>query len=113
MTPKQFFSGEQQLERYEYAKDLALTLIHLQKDGMLLCDGDGNLLDGTIVIRDDFFEDSWGIVSISYNDTFSVVMVSVERDDMGYPYIPTKAEIKKALDGFSYINPSDIKKIEF
>ena len=111
MTPEEFFTGKQQIARYNYAIELAKKLKKYQDDGYLLFDENDEPITGEVVYNTEFDKDDWDVVSIKY-DNCLCIQIDLEYDEMGYPWICSKESIRDAFKNFSAIHPNDVKKVQ-
>ena len=109
MTPEEFFTNKQQLDRYYYAVGLAKKLQKIQNNNFIIFDEYDDVIEGKIFYRENFNSSDWCVFGFKEND-YTLIYIDIEYDSMGYPWIMSKKKIEKVFKLFKYLDPKHIKK---
>jgi len=109
MRAEEFYKTKEQLERYELVLEYAAKVLEYQAKNYLIFLGT-DLIKGTFGIRTSFHEDSWDVFYYK-KEHCTVILVDIEYEDNGRPWIMSKSSIKKQFQKFSFVDPVNIKKI--
>lgn len=109
MKTRDFFYSDQQYNRYLFAVEFGNKLIQLQKQGYIIFNEDGEIINGKFVIAEK--DDEWSAVYI-HRDSCKISMVDFEYWDDGRPWICSKQEIKRCFSQFKCVHPKHIVSIK-